>query len=123
MTYLKISGKDLSKYIQALTISHESTWNSKAGRTITAEFVGRIVARKWKLQFTTIPLSQAAINEITSLIEKSDFFDVEFIPINNNGSIIKRTFYVNAPTVQVYSYNDRLLNVRYQSLQFNIIEK
>lgn len=123
MAYLKMSGKDLSKYIQALTISHEPTWNSKAGRTITAEFVGRIVARKWKLQFTTIPLSQKVINEILSLLEKSDFFDVEFIPINNAGGIIKRTFYVNAPSVQVYSYNDQLSNVRYQSLQFNIIEK
>lgn len=122
MAFLKISNTDISDYIKSLTISHEPVWNTKAGRTLTADFVGRVVARKWKLQFTTRPLSQSEINMITSLLESADFFNVEFIPINGTTAITK-TFYVNAPTISVYSYSPNLANVRYKSLSFNIIEQ
>ena len=120
--FLKICGVDISEYIKKNKITHEPVWNTKAGRTLTAEFVGRIQARKWKLEFTTIPLSQADMVKIINLIEENDYFDVTFIPTNGT-SPITRTFYVNAPTAEVYSYSDLLSNVRYSNLAFNIIEK
>lgn len=122
MSYLKISGIDLSDYIKTMSISHEPVWNSKAGRTLTADFVGRVINRKWKLQCTTRPLSQNDIQTIMNLLEGADFFDVEFIPINAI-TPITRTFYVNAPSTKVYTYSDKLPNVRYESLSFNIIEQ
>lgn len=122
MSYLKISNTDLSGYIQTMSISHEPVWNSKAGRTITANFVGRVIARKWKLQCTTRPLSQTEMNKITSLLESADFFNVEFIPLNATTATTK-TFYVNAPSTKIYTYSDKLPNVRYESLSFNIIEQ
>lgn len=122
MSYLKISGTDVSDYIKSLSISHESVWNPKAGRTITADFVGRVIARKWKLQCTTRPLSQTEMQTIMNLLEKADFFDVEFIPLNAT-TAIKKTFYVNAPSTKIYTYSDKLPNVRYESLSFNIIEQ
>ena len=122
MSYLKISGIDLSDYIKSMSISHEPVWNSKAGRTLTADFVGRVIKRKWKLQCTTRPLSQNDIQTIMNLLEGADFFDVEFIPTNSI-TPITRTFYVNAPTTKVYTYSDKLPNVRYESLSFNIIQQ
>lgn len=122
MSYLKISNTDLSGYIKSISISHEPVWNSKAGRTLTADFVGRVIARKWKLQCTTRPLSQTEMNKITSLLESADFFNVEFIPLNATTATTK-TFYVNAPSTKIYTYSDKLPNVRYESLSFNIIEQ
>ena len=122
MAFLKISGTDVSDYIKTLSISHEPVWNSKAGRTLTADFVGRVIARKWKLQCTTRPLSQTEMQTITNLLEKADFFNVEFIPTNATTPITK-TFYVNAPTAEIYSYADSLAGVRYKQLAFNIIEQ
>ena len=78
MAFLKISNTDISGYIKSLTISHEPVWNTKAGRTLTADYVGRVVARKWKLQFTTRPLSQKEVSMIIGLVEASDFFNVSF---------------------------------------------
>ena len=119
---MKISGTDVSEYINGLTPTHEPVWNTKAGRTLTADFVGRVIARKWKLQCTTRPLSQEEIVKIMNLLERADFFDVEFIPTNAT-TPITRTFYVNAPSTNVYTYSDKLPNVRYESLSFNIIEQ
>ena len=122
MAFMKISDIDVSDYIKTLSISHEPVWNTKAGRTLTADFVGRVIARKWKLQCTTRPLSQVEMQTITNLLEGADFFDVEFIPTNETNSIT-RTFYVNAPSTKVYTYSDKLPNVRYEGLSFNIIEQ
>ena len=126
MEYLKIANTDISKYIKigGMKITHEPVWNTSAGRTLTANFVGRIVARKWKVEFVTRPLSQEEISELIRLVERTDFFDVEFIPpTSEDGSKITRTFYVNAPTTTVYTYNANLKSVRYESLAFNIIEQ
>lgn len=122
MAFMKISGTDVSDYIKTLSISHEPVWNSKAGRTLTADFVGRVIARKWKLQCTTRPLSQTEMQKITNLLEKADFFNVEFIPTNATASITRK-FYVNAPSTKVYTYSEELPNVRYESLSFNVIEQ
>ena len=122
MAFMKISDIDVSDYIKTLSISHEPVWNTKAGRTLTADFVGRVIARKWKLQCTTRPLSQVEMQTITNLLEGADFFNVEFIPTNETNSIT-RTFYVNAPSTKVYTYSEKLPNVRYESLSFNIIEQ
>lgn len=122
MAFLKISNTDVSNYIKTLSISHEPVWNSKAGRTLTANFVGRVIARKWKIECSTRPLSQAEIRTITNLLEAADFFNVEFIPINATNPITRK-FYVNAPSTKVYTYSEKLPNVRYESLSFNIIEQ
>lgn len=122
--FLEISDVDISPYIKSLQPSHESIWNSKAGRSIDSEatFVGRIVARKWKLQAKTIPLSQEKVAKIVGLLEQSDFFTVRFIPTNGT-AVIKKKFYVGAISAPVYSYNDELSNVRYSELSFDIIER
>lgn len=123
MEYLKISNVDVSKYIKSLSMTHEIIWNSKAGRGLTVEFVGRVIGRKWKLQFSTTPLSQTASHKIMGLIEASDFIDITFIPTNNNGTPITRRFYTNSPNSKVYSYSSFLNNVRYENITFNTIEK
>ena len=120
--HIKISNIDISGYVKKLTITHELVWNTKAGRTLTSTFVGRVTAKKWKLQFTTRPLSQEEVSKIVNLVEASDFFFFFFIPTNAT-TPITRTFYVNSPTAEVYSYNNELENVRYTSLAFNIIEQ
>lgn len=122
--FLEINDVDISPYIKSLQPSHESIWNSKAGRSIDSEatFVGRIVARKWKLQAKTIPLSQEKVAKIVGLLEQSDFFTVRFIPTNGT-AVIKKKFYVGAISAPVYSYNDELSNVRYSELSFDIIER
>ena len=122
MAFMKISGTDVSGYINTLSISHEPVWNTKAGRTLTADFTGRVIARKWKLQCTTRPLSQTEMQMLMNLLERADFFDVEFIPTNAT-TPITRSFYVNAPSTKVYTYSEELPNVRYESLSFNIIEQ
>ena len=122
MAFMKISDIDVSDYIKTLSISHEPVWNTKAGRTLTADFVGRVIARKWKLQCTTRPLSQTEMQMLMNLLERADFFNVEFIPTNATVPIT-RPFYVNAPSTKVYTYSEKLPNVRYESLSFNIIEQ
>ena len=122
MAFMKISGTDVSGYINTLSISHEPVWNTKAGRTLTADFTGRVIARKWKLQCTTRPLSQTEMQMLMNLLERADFFNVEFIPTNATSAVTK-TFYVNAPSTKVYTYSEELPNVRYESLSFNIIEQ
>ena len=122
--FLEINDVDISPYIKSLQPSHESIWNSKAGRSIDSEatFVGRIVARKWKLQVKTIPLSQEKVTKIVGLLEQSDFFSAKFIPTNGT-DFIKRNFYVGSISTSVYSYNSELSNVRYSELSFDIIER
>ena len=122
--FLEINDVDISPYIKSLQPSHESIWNSKAGRSIDSEatFVGRIVARKWKLQVKTIPLSQEKVAKIVGLLEQSDFFSVKFIPTNGT-DFIKKNFYVGSISTSVYSYNSELSNVRYSELSFDIIER
>lgn len=122
--FLEINDVDISPYIKSLQPSHESIWNSKAGRSIDSEatFVGRIVARKWKLQAKTIPLSQEKVAKIVGLLEQSDFFSAKFIPANGT-DFIKKNFYVGSISTPVYSYNSELSNVRYSELSFDIIER
>ena len=122
--FLEINDVDISPYIKSLQPSHESIWNSKAGRSIDSEatFVGRIVARKWKLQVKAIPLSQEKVAKIVGLLEQSDFFSAKFIPTNGT-DFIKKNFYVGSISTQVYSYNSELSNVRYSELSFDIIER
>ena len=122
--FLEINDVDISPYIKSLQPSHESIWNSKAGRSIDSEatFVGRIVARKWKLQVKAIPLSQEKVAKIVGLLEQSDFFSAKFIPTNGT-DFIKRNFYVGSISTSVYSYNSELSNVRYSELSFDIIER
>lgn len=122
--FLEINDVNISPYIKSLQPSHESIWNGKAGRSIDSEatFVGRIVARKWKLQVKTIPLSQEKVAKIVGLLEQSDFFSAKFIPTNGT-DFIKKNFYVDSISTPVYSYNSELSNVRYSELSFDIIER
>lgn len=122
--FLEINDVDISPYIKSLQPSHKSIWNSKAGRSIDSEatFTGRIVARKWKLQAKTIPLSQEKVAKIVGLLEQSDFLSAKFIPTNGT-DFIKKNFYVGSISTPVYSYNSELSNVRYSELSFDIIER
>lgn len=120
MAYLKISGKDVSKYIQSLSIEHEPVWSTNAGRTINATFVGDIIAWKWKFQIVTKPLTQEESAFISGLIKKTAFFDVSFIPPDSESNTLKTVkVYTNAPASTLYSYCKEF--VRYKALSFNLI--
>lgn len=122
MKYLLINGHDISKYIKALTPTHEPIWSTNAGRTMTATFVGDIVARKWKLEVTTRALSQEECAYITTLLEKSPFLAVSFIPTNSSeDNTMTTTMYVGTPTQNVYSYATGL--PRYDGMSFSLIER
>lgn len=122
MAYLKVSGIDLSKYVNQLVIDHEPVWNTSAGRTLDATFTGRIVAKKWKLNIGTKPLEQKEMAIIHNALTVGDFVEVEFIPLNNaNDELVKAIFYVSPSSSTVYSYNKRL--VRYSTMTFNLIEQ
>lgn len=122
VSYLKISGTDVSKYIQTLSIEHEPVWSTNAGRTLDATFVGDIIAWKWKLIIATKPLTQKESALITSLIENRAFFDVSFIPPDSQTDTFHTArMYTNAPASTLYSYHKNL--IRYQALAFNVIEQ
>lgn len=120
--YLFVSGVDLSPYIKTMDIDDEPVWNTDAGRTIDATFVGRVVARKWKLNFSTIPLTQKESSIIHSALKVGDFVQVKFIPPTaTNDTFLTKTFYVSPTSNKVFSYNDKL--VRYETMTFNLIEQ
>ena len=122
MAFLEISGTDVSKYINSMKITHEPIWSTNAGRTLNANFVGDIVARKWTLDVTTRPLTQQESSLIQGLVESSPFFNVKFIPTNSSDDALKTIrVYTSTPTHTVYSYNKNL--VRYQSVSFSLIEQ
>lgn len=122
MAYLKVSGVDLSSYINSLVADDEPVWNTKAGRTLDASFTGRIIARKWKLNLATRPLSQAESAIIHGALKVGDFVQAEFIPpTSTNDTLIERTFYVSPSSNPVYSYAKGL--PRYSTMTFNLIEK
>lgn len=120
--FLVVSDVDLSSYINALSIDDEPVWNTKAGRTLDATFTGRIVARKWKINLATKPLTQSESAIIHSALKVGDFVKVKFIPpTNSDDTMIERTFYVSPASNSVYSYNAKL--IRYETMTFNLIEQ
>lgn len=105
-----------------MDIDDEPVWNTDAGRTIDATFVGRVVARKWKLNFSTIPLTQKQSAMIHSALKVGDFVQVKFVPPTaTNDTFLTKTFYVSPTSNKVFSYNDKL--VRYETMTFNLIEQ
>lgn len=124
MSFLYVNNTDLSPYINSLTIDHEPIWNTDAGRTITARYVGRIIARKWKLNLTTKPLSQSESAKIGSLLKKGEFVTVKFInPDSATGAVKTTDMYVSPSSYSVYSYADEVSRARYKELAFNLIEQ
>lgn len=120
--YLMVSDVDLSPYINSMSIDGEPVWNSKAGRTLDASFVGRIVARKYKINLGTKPLQQSESAIIHSALKRGDFVKVKFIPPEStDDTMIERTFYVSPTSNGIYSYNEKL--VRYETMTFNLIEQ
>lgn len=120
--FITINGTDVSKYIATESVKHNPIWSTNAGRVLSGDFVGDIVARKWTLDLTTIPLSQADSAKITQLVESSAYFKIDFIPPNSaSGKMETITVYADAPTWEVYSYvKDK---VRYRSLGLNFVER
>lgn len=122
MAFLKISGTDISEYIQDLSITHEPVWSTNAGRTLDATFVGDIVAWKWKLQIQTIPINQNESSLISRLIESSPYFSVSFIPPNQSSdNLITVNMYTGTPSYPVYSYVKG--KKRYNGMEFNFVEQ
>jgi hypothetical protein len=120
--YLEVSGVNLSSYISKMTIDDEPVWNDNAGRALDAGFVGRIIARKWKINLATKPLHQKESAIIHSSLKVGDFIKVKFIPpTSENDELIERIFYVSPSSNSVYSYVNGI--VRYESMSFNLIEK
>lgn len=124
MSYLQINSTDISKHVKTLQFGHEPVWNTQAGRTITAKFQGRIVARKWTLSIGTKPLSQSEAGVLGNLITKGDFVTAKFVnPYSASGELVTKTFYVSSSAVSVYSYAAELGKARYQTMTFELIEQ
>ena len=122
MTYLKASGVDLSKYIRKMKTDHESIWNTKAGRTLSADFVGRIVGYKWKITINARALNQHESAIIHKALRKGDFIDIEFIPTNSEtDELVTAKMYVSTVSNTVYSHANGL--PRYEAMSFNLIEQ
>jgi hypothetical protein len=122
MAFFKVNNIDISQYINSLSFSHEIVWSTNAGRTLDATFVGDIVAKKWKLSVTTIPLKQSESALIQGLLEQSAFFNVAFIPPNvSTDKITSATFYTSSPAQEIYSYYKD--HVRYKQMSFDLIEQ
>ena len=120
--YLMVSGVDLSEYIKTMDIDDEPIWNTDAGRTLDASYVGRIVARKCKLNFSTIPLTQKQSAIIHSALKRGDFVEAKYIPpTSETDTLVSKTFYVSPSSNKVFSYADGL--PRYETMTFNLIEK
>lgn len=120
--YIEVSGVNLSSYISKMTIDDEPVWNDSAGRALDAGFVGRIIARKWKINLATKPLTQKESAIIHSALKTGDFIKVKFIPpTSNSDTLLEKTFYVSPASNTVYSYVNGI--VRYESMSFNLIEK
>ena len=124
MSYLKVAGVDLSPYIKSMKTDDEPIWNSKSGRAIdeNATFIGRIVARKWKISMTTTALTQRESALIAKILKAGTFVEVEFIPTDHEtDELITKTFYVSPISNSVYSYAPGL--PRYSGMTFNLIEQ
>lgn len=120
--FLKINGTDVSKYIATQSITHNPVWSTNAGRTLSGDFVGDIVTRKWKITLTTKPLSQKESAEFTSLVESGAFFDIQFIPPSSaSGTMQAIKVYSNEPSYEIYSYV--IDNARYKSIGVSFIEQ
>lgn len=122
MEFLKISNVDISHLIKKIKPTHEAIWDEKTGRTITAKMVGDIKDRKWKLECTTVGLSQAECAQITNLLESAPFIEIGFIPPDSANDTIKTiTCYGGAISYELYSY--AINNIRYSSVGFNLVEQ
>lgn len=122
MSYLIVSGVDISPYVQVMTTSYEPIWNTKAGRTITGDFQGRIINSKWKINMSTTPLSQSESAIIHSVLREGDYVSVQFIPQDSpSDTLVTTTMYVSAIEHQIYSYAEGLPRVL--SLTCALVEK
>ena len=120
--FLKINGTDVSKYIATQSITHNIIWSTNAGRTLSGNFVGDIVTRKWKIVLTTKPLSQKESAEFAKLVESGAFFNVQFIPPNSESGGMKTiTVYSDEPSWEIYSYV--IENARYKSIGISFVEQ
>lgn len=122
MTYLEVEGVNLSSYINEMTTDHEPIWNTKAGRTLDATFVGRIIGHKWKLSVGTRVLSQKESAIIHKAIKNKEFLTVKFIPTDSETDKLKAiTCYVSVQSNKVYSYVNGL--PRYSGMSFSLVEQ
>ena len=120
--FFKINGVDMSRYIASETITHNPVWSTNAGRTLSGNFVGDIVTRKWKITLTTKPLSQKESAAFTKVIESSTFFNVQFInPNSEDGRLESITVYSDEPSWEIYSYV--IDNARYKSISVSFVEQ
>lgn len=122
MAYLKVSGVDFSSYVNKMTTDYEPIWNTSAGRTLTTDFVGRIIGYKWKLSINIKPLKQEESAMLHKALRQSDFVTVEFIPTDQEtDDLVSKVFYVSSISNPVYSYANGL--PRYSGMAFNLIQQ
>lgn len=122
MAYLKVSGVDFSPYVNKMTTDYEPIWNTSAGRTLTTDFVGRIIGYKWKLNIGIKPLSQSESAKLHKALRKGDFVTVQFIPTDQEtDALVSKVFYVSSISNPVYSYANGF--PRYSGMSFNLIQQ
>lgn len=122
MAYLKVAGVDFSPYISKMQTDLEPVWNSEAGRTLTADFVGRIVAEKWTINVGTRPLSQAESAKLHKALRSGNFIAVEFIPTDSEtDELVPITCYVSPISNPIYSYVNNV--PRYSGMSFKLIQQ
>lgn len=114
--YLKADGEKMPA-LKKLTITEEKVWSTNAGRTLSAKYVGDIVAIKKKLQCEFVPGSFEDSKKISDVC-KLPFVTLEFL--STDGQKGSGTFYSGTPTFPFYTY---LGNVKFNGITVNFIEQ
>ena len=115
---LKIGGVEMPP-VQKLTITREPIWSKNTGRSASGTMVGDVVAVKYKLQVTFVPLSDAQAAVLAAATSPA-FFNVTFHdPEDNKDKTVK--MYAGSLPFDVYSYVDFL--PRYVGTSISLIEK
>lgn len=114
-----IGGK-LMPPVKSLEPTFESIWSANTGRSGNGKMLGTLIARKYKLKVTFVPLSDEEAAQLGAALSSSGFFSVKFwSPVENKQ--LTKTMYAGTQTYPVYSYADGL--PRYVGVGVDLIEQ
>lgn len=113
-----IDGKTL-KAPTTVSIQRNKLWNQEAGRTITGDFTGNVIRRKYRLDITWKYLSENEAAEISAALDP-DFIQVTFQDPRTK-QMITKTFYAGDEVYTVYNY--AVEKCVYEGLPISLVEK
>lgn len=96
-----IDGKAL-KPTATISVGRNKLWNKEAGRSITGDFAGNVVARKVNLNITWKYLSEDEASEIAEALDP-DFIQITYKDPRTK-QMLTKTFYAGNEVYTVYNY-------------------